>query len=393
MNTTTPGGRPCWQPLRRLRILDLTRLLPGGFATSTLADLGADVVKVEPAAGDPLRRVAPETFAAVNRNKRSVVIDLADPPGREAFLALAAGFDVVVESFRPGVLEQLGVGFGDLRKANQAVVLCSLSGFGQTGPYAERPGHDVNFLALSGFFAVPHRVGDRVDRAGVRVADLAGAMYAALSIVVAAHDAAVTGTGQHVDVSLHEAATAWTGPLALPLMNLADPADSPVLTADSDIFTTSDGRRLSFATFEDKFWRRFRERLADEFPALATPAYDHRADRTRHKTAVGALLAEVFAAHDLAWWCRTLGELDLPWAPVYEHAEDVVDDDHVRARTLIATVPGGRPGEQWRQVRFPVLFGNGLDSFRRPAPSLGEHTDEVLTEILPSRPPSAGPVQ
>ncbi|GAB6916380.1 hypothetical protein JCM13580A_61820 [Streptomyces drozdowiczii] len=324
-----------------LRVLDLTRLLPGGFATQVLADLGADVVKIEPSGGDPLRGAAPETFAALNRNKRSAVLDIVRPEGRSALLDLLPEYDVVVESYRPGVLDRLGLGFTALRRANPSVVLCSLSGFGQSGPYAGRPGHDVNFLALSGFFAVPNRPGGRVDRPGVRVGDLAGSMYAALSVVVAAQHASVTGVGQHVDVSLHEAAAAWAGPLALPALNLDDPADSPVLTGDNDVFTTRDGRRLSFATFEDKFWRAFRDRLADEFPALATDAYDRRVDRTRHKDAVSALLAEVFAARDLAWWAKVFGELDVPWAPVYETPEDIVDDPHVRARNLVATVPGG----------------------------------------------------
>jgi crotonobetainyl-CoA:carnitine CoA-transferase CaiB-like acyl-CoA transferase len=366
-----------------LRVLDLTRLLPGGFATQLLADLGADVVKIEPSGGDPLRGVAPETFAALNRNKRSAVLDIVRPEGRSALLDLLPEYDVVVESYRPGVLDRLGLGFTELRLANPRVVLCSLSGFGQSGPYAGRPGHDVNFLALSGFFAVPNRPGGRVDRPGVRVGDLAGSMYAALSVVVAAQHASVTGVGQHVDVSLHEAAAAWAGPLALPALNLDDPADSPVLTGDNDVFTTRDGRRLSFATFEDKFWRTFRDRLADEFPALTTDAYDRRADRTRHKDAVSALLAEVFAARDLAWWAKVLGELDVPWAPVYETPEDIVDDPHVLARNLVATVPGGPDEQRWHQVRFPVLFDAGLDSHRAPAPALGEHTAEVLAPTGP----------
>jgi crotonobetainyl-CoA:carnitine CoA-transferase CaiB-like acyl-CoA transferase len=377
----TTGVDASWPPLRHLRVLDLTRLLPGGFATSMLADLGADVVKVEPPGGDPLRRLAPETFAAISRNKRSAVIDLADLPGRAAFLALVPGFDVVVESHRPGVLDRLGLGFAELSRVNKALVLCSLSGFGQTGPYSQRPGHDVNFLALSGFFAVPHRPGAVVDRVGVRIGDMAGAMYAALSITVAAQHAAATGTGQHVDVSLHEAATAWAGPLALPSLNLADPADSPSVTGDNDVFTTQDGRRLSFATFEDKFWRAFRDRLSPEFPELATNAYDHRVERTRHKAAVAALLAGVFAGRDLDWWTEVLTELNLPWAPVYATPAEVIDDVHVRARELVSTVPTGVPGQRWHQVRFPVVFGAGLDSFRRPSPPLGRHTDEVLAEV------------
>ncbi|MGW3962979.1 CaiB/BaiF CoA transferase family protein [Amycolatopsis sp. NPDC005003] len=368
-----------WLPLRGLRVLDLTRLLPGGFATSLLADLGADVVKIEPPAGDPLRRAAPGTFAAISRNKRSVVLDLFDPAAREDLLALVADSRVLVESHRPGVLDRIGLGYADLRRVNPGVVLCSLSAFGQTGPYAGRPGHDVNFLALSGFFAVPNRPGGRTDRPGVRTGDLAGAMYAALSITVAAQHAAESGIGQHIDVSLHESAAAWAAPFALPALNFADPGDDPVLTGDNDVFVTRDGGRLSFATFEDKFWRVFRDRLSVEFPALDTDAYDERAERTRHKAAVSGLLAAVFAERDLDWWVGVLGGLDIPWAPVYDSAAEVVADPHVQARRLVTAGPGD-PGRGRYQVRFPVVFGAGHDSFRTPAPELGEHTAAVLGE-------------
>lgn len=375
--TGSPGAP--WLPMRDLRVLDLSRLLPGGFAGSLLADLGADVVKVEPPAGDPLRRIAPETFAAIHRNKRSVVLNLAEPEGKRALLDLLPEYDVVIESHRPGVLDRLGLGYAELRSAHPRVVLCSLSGFGQSGPYAGRPGHDVNFLALSGFFAVPSRPGTRVERPGVRIADLAGAMYAALSITVAVQDAARTGTGQHVDVSLHEAATAWAGPLALPSLRLPTPADTPVLTGDNDVFTTRDGRRLALALVEDKFWRAFRDRLGGTFPELATDVYDRRADRTLHKETVSDLLAGVVAGRDLAWWAGELADLDVPWAPVHETAAELLDDVHVHARRLVTATPGCDTDQQWHQVRFPVLFGAGLDSLRTPAPALGQHTGEVLS--------------
>jgi len=371
-----------WPGLRDIRVLDLSRLLPGGFATVLMADLGADVIKVEsPGDGDYGRLVDPEAFAALNRNKRSLVLDLREDEGRRTLLRLVERSDVVVESYRPGVLAGMGLGYEQLRAANPRIVLCSISGFGQTGPYASRPGHDLNFLALSGFFAVPHRTEGSVDRVGVRVADLAGAMYAAYTTVVAVSAARATGTGRHLDVSLHEAAAAWCGPLALPLLQRADPVDSPLVTGDNDVFTTADGGRIALATFEDKFWRTFRTALCEEFPALADDAYDRRAERTRAKKKIGALLTEVFAQRDLAWWTATLSALDLPWAPVYESAGELLTDAHIRARGLMGTLPGSAAERPRRQVRFPVLCGDDVDSLRRPAPAHGEHTAEILAAL------------
>ncbi|MFD4529082.1 CaiB/BaiF CoA transferase family protein [Streptomyces sp. NPDC058470] len=365
-----------------MRVLDLSRLLPGGFATVLLADLGADVIKVEsPDGGDYGRLVDPATFAALNRNKRSVVLDLRDPAGRETLLRLVERSDVVVESYRPGVLSGMGLGWERLREVNPCVVLCSITGFGQTGPYAARPGHDLNFLALSGFFAVPHRPGESVDRVGVRVADLAGAMYAALSVTAAVAAARESGEGQHLDVSLHEAAAGWAGPLALPLLGLADPADSPLVTGDNDVFTVADGRRIAFASFEDKFWLVFRTAFAVEFPELDDDRYDRRADRTRARKEVRELLREVFARRDLAWWSAELSRLDLPWAPVYETPSEFLADEHVAARDLVGVLPGSATADPCRQVRFPVRFGTGLDSLRCAAPAHGEHTAEILAEL------------
>ncbi|MEU8891479.1 CaiB/BaiF CoA-transferase family protein [Streptomyces sp. NPDC048442] len=371
-----------WPGLGGVRILDLSRLLPGGFATVLMADLGADVIKVEsPDGGDYGRLVDPETFAALNRNKRSVVLDLREPAGRETLLRLVERSDVVVESYRPGVLDRMGLGYERLREVNPRVVLCSITGFGQSGPYASRPGHDLNFLALSGFFAVPHRPGERVDRVGVRVADLAGAMYAALSVVVAVGAAAAGGEGQHLDVSLHEAAAGWAGPLALPLLGLAVPADSPLVTGDNDVFVLADGHRIAFASFEDKFWLGFRTAFAAEFPALDDDRYDRRADRTRAREEVRALLTDVFGRRDLAWWTAALSPLDLPWAPVYETPGEFLADEHVVDRGLVGTLPGSPTAPARRQVRFPVRFGSGLDSLRGPAPGHGEHTAEILAEL------------
>ncbi|MEU1228840.1 CoA transferase [Streptomyces sp. NPDC005828] len=367
------AASPPWSALTGKRVLDLSRLLPGPYATSMLADLGADVIKVEdPVGGDPLR-VAPPLFEALNRNKRSVALDLRTGRGRDAFLRLVRTADAVVESFRPGALDRLDLGFDTLHETNPRLVLCSLTGYGQTGPYAAKPGHELNFLGLSGFFAVPCGLDGAPTRPGVRVGDLAGALHAALALTAAL---AGDGEGQHIDVSLTESITAWCSLFALPLLGFEDPMAAGLVQGDNDVFTTADGRLLSLATFEDKFWHCLRSELAVEFPELDTPAFDRRTDRTAAKEQVHALLVNVFAARDFDWWHQRLTEIDAPWAPVLTSPADLLTDPHVIARNLFDSQEGGTP-----QARFPVVFGAGHETFRRPAPALGEHTQDLVEEL------------
>jgi crotonobetainyl-CoA:carnitine CoA-transferase CaiB-like acyl-CoA transferase len=373
--TSTPPAPPRWSALTGKRVLDLSRLLPGPYATSMLADLGADVIKVEDPAGGDLLRFAPPLFDTLNRNKRSIALDLRTDDGRDTFLRLVRTADAVVESFRPGVLDRLGLGFDTLHAINPKFVLCSLTGYGQTGPYAAKPGHELNFLGLSGFFAVPGRIDGAITRPGVRIGDMAGAMHAALALTAALADG---GEGQHIDVSLSESITAWCSLFALPLLGIEDPLAAGLVQGDNDVFTTADDRVLSLATFEDKFWHRLRTELAPEFPELDTAEYDRRADRTAAKEQVHDLLGRVFAAGDYDWWHKRLTEIDAPWAPVLTRPTDLLADPHATARDLFACPDGDTSTPQ---ARFPVTFGAGLDTFRRPAPALGEHTQDVLDEL------------
>lgn len=367
---------PHWSFLAGKRIIDLSVLLPGPYATVLLADLGADVVKVEPPQGD-LTRFNPRRFAAFNRNKRSVVIDLKSEGGLEQLLALVRGADAVVENFRPGVLDRLGCGWSVLHEVNPQVVLCSLSACGQQGPESRSPGHDLNFLAASGYFAVPGQVDGPVTRPGVRVADMVGGLYAALSLSVALASVEQGGEGQHLDVSLTDAAAACFGPFALSLPGDAPSSQSELVMGDNDLFTTSDGRRIAFAPFEDKFWLAFRKALEDEFPALATPAFDARLSRTSAKREVGVLLATVFAQRPFAWWADRLGRLDVPWTPVVEGPDDLIAMASAQRRGLLVDIET-HEGEPMSVPRFPTVFGHGATT-PGPPPRLGEHTEQFTS--------------
>ncbi|MFE4499726.1 CaiB/BaiF CoA transferase family protein [Rhodococcus sp. NPDC056743] len=374
------GNAMEWSFLQGKRVLDLSRLLPGPFATTLLADLGADVVKIEdPSRPDPTRVVG-ERMASLNRNKRSVALDLRLEQDREAFLRLVETADAVVEGFRPQVLASMGLGYDVLRKVNPRIVLCSISGYGQSGPYAGRPGHELNFLGLSGFFAVPGSADGAVTRPGIRAGDLVGSMYAALSIAVALASVDKHGYGQHIDVSLAEAATAWCAPFALMIRDIENPTDAPTVQGDNDVFETSDGCLLSLATFEDKFWIEFRTALSGEFPALNTHRYDERWLRTRYKAEVRKLLVATFGAQTYEWWAKALTTINAPWAPVFTDADQLLSDPHVVARNLFSEVVND-DGGSWPQMRFPAQFSLGLNSFRRPAPKVGEHTELILGEV------------
>ncbi|MEA1797077.1 MULTISPECIES: CaiB/BaiF CoA transferase family protein [Rhodococcus] len=311
------------------RILDLSRLLPGPFATTLLADLGADVVKVE--------------------------------------------------GFRLQVLARMGLGYDALRKANPRIVLCSITGFGQSGPYADKPGHELNFLDLSGFFAVPGCTDGVVTLPGIRAGDLVSSMYAALSISVALASVEKHGRGQHIDISLAEAATAWCAPFALMIRDIAHPTDSPTVQGDNDIFETSDGCLLSLATFEDKFWIEFRTAFSAEFPALNTLRYDDRWTRTQHKEEVPELLVTTFGTHTYEWCEKSLTAINAPWAPVFTNAGQLMSDPHVVARNLFCEVSND-DGGSWPLMRFPAQFVLGMNSFRLSTPHVGEHTESVLNE-------------
>lgn len=264
--------KPEWSCLKDVKIIDASQLLPGPHATSLLLQLGADVIKVERrGSGDPSRELGSAVFAQFNRDKRSVALDLRDSADREAFLELVRDCDAVVEGFRPGVMKSFGLGFDDLVKVNPAIVMCSISGFGQTGPYADNAGHDLNYLALAGYWAAPTQVESKVARPGVRVSDYAASSYAALSLVVAIMSARQNGVGQHLDVSIHDSILSWTAPTAWLARNFEkNPVMSPMVMPENDIFETQDGRYIALGILENKFWINLCDCLGEVFPCSRT---------------------------------------------------------------------------------------------------------------------------
>jgi alpha-methylacyl-CoA racemase len=369
-------------PLEHVRVFDLSRLLPGPFATLVLADLGADVVKLEdPQGGDYLRWMPPLAgeqsgfFHAINRNKRSVALDLRRPEGAAAFLRLARGADVVLESFRPGVLERLGLGWEALHAANPRLVLCSISGYGQDGPYRERAGHDLDYAAIAGVLAL-NGPAERPLPLGVQVADLAGGSWPAVAGILAALvRRGVTGEGAHVDVSMTE------GALALLAMahGAASARGAPLARAGEilnggaacyDVYRTKDGRFVALAALEPKFFEAFCAAVGR--PELADRHLDDGGRGPR------AELEAIFASRTREEWTRFAGEHDVCVAPVLE-GDEPRDDPQLRARGAFVEIETPWEGRALPGVATPVRI-RGVQAPLRAAPQLGEHTAAVLRE-------------
>ncbi|MFO1328557.1 MAG: CaiB/BaiF CoA-transferase family protein [Rubrivivax sp.] len=307
-------------PLVGLRVLDLSELLPGPFMTQSLVELGADVIKVErPPLGDPLRRASPALFTAVNRGKRACRVDLKSEAGVAALLTLAEGADVMVESFRPGVLAKLGLDWPRLQQRNPRLVLASLSGYGPTGPRAQWPGHDLNYLATAGVVGMAMKDDGGSPSFGVPVADLAGATYALAAVQTALLHRVRSGVGQHLQISLTHCVAHWMNPRLAALHDVGgDVARARRAVQQRPAYGTfvcADGRSLTIAALEDHFWQALVRSLPLP-PPFTGPAYAHYPGRAAAAPDINAAIAQ--ALRDEA--CRTaldrLTAADVPVADV-----------------------------------------------------------------------------
>lgn len=342
------------RPLDGIRVLDLTRLLPGPYATLMLADLGAEVIRVEAPGDDDLVRVLPPAltakdgttvgalYIALNRNKKSVVLDLKQPAGRDAFLRLAKTADVVVEGFRPGVMDRLGLGWDALAAVNPRLSLCSMSGYGQDGPLAQRAGHDLGYMALAGALGVGGPAEGPPAIPGVQVADLGSSMNAVSSILAALlarerADAKEKGSGRgtRLDVSMYDAAAAMMIVHLSSLLAGGGMKRGEVALSGRDpnyrVYRTKDGRWLSVAPLEPKFWKRLTEALGK--PELASAALAAQVDREA-RARLHATLESLFAEKSLEEWVALLAPADACIEPVLEGAE-VLAHPQATARGIV----------------------------------------------------------
>jgi formyl-CoA transferase/CoA:oxalate CoA-transferase len=372
-----------------IKVLDLSRVLSGPFATMTLADMGADVVKVEePTRGDDTRQWGPPFqedqaayFLAVNRNKRSVAIDMKSEAGHAAVRALADWADVIVENFRPGTAERLGLGYAEVSRTNPRVVYASISGYGQTGPDSQLPGYDAVAQARSGLMSVTGEPGRTPVRVGVSSTDLTAGMWALVGILAALYRREETGRGQWIDVSLLDGQISWltyvaSGYFATGKVPQRYGSAHPTI-APYQAFDTTDGS-VMIAVGNDGLWARFLpvvglEHLADD------PRFVHNPQRIENRDELIGLIAPRIAARPTAEWVARLSEAGVPAGPV-NTVDQVMTDPQVVARDMVWEVEHPTAGHL-RMVACPLKMSESTTSVRLAPPLLGQHTDEVLAEL------------
>ena len=374
--------------LAGLRVLELTQVMAGPFCGQVLADMGADVVKIEPPEGDSSRRSLgfsmrgedTAAFLAVNRNKRSVVLDLKDAGDRELLHALAAEADAVIENYRPGVAARLGADWETLSALNPRLVYASVSGFGQTGPYAMRPGYDLIAQGLSGVMSVTGEPGGDPVKCGVPIGDLSAGLFCAVAILSALIARERTGRGQRIDTSLFEGALAlsiWETAELWATGRVPEPLGSAHrLTAPYQALHTRDGH-ITVGGNNDRLWQRLCEAVGR--PELADDARFASNDaRMANRDSLVAELELALAARGTDEWVDVLVEAGVPCGAIHDYRQ-VFDDPHTRAREMSVQLEHPVEGTI-RALGIPMKLSDTPGAVRRPAPLLGEHTDEVLQE-------------
>jgi len=390
---TPPDSAPPAGCLTGLRVLDLTRVLAGPTCTQMLGDLGAEVIKIErPGAGDDTRGFRPPVmpgteqsayFVGANRNKQSVSLDIATPEGQAIVRRLLARCDILVENFKVGALARYGLGWEQLHADFPALVYCSITGFGQTGPYAPRPGYDALVQGIGGVMSLTGEPDGLPQKVGVPVADLFAGLYGCIGILAALRHRERTGEGQRIDIGMLDTSVAW---LANQAMNYLATGENPPRLGNQhpniapyQVFPTADGH-IVLSIGNDPTFRRFCE--AFDLAMADDPRFATNALRVANRDAVTAALAPLMRRFSTSDWVARLEALKIGCGPINRLA-DVFADPQVRARGMVVEMPYPQAaGGAVKMVANPVKLSATPATYRSPPPTLGEHTEAVLGGML-----------
>jgi crotonobetainyl-CoA:carnitine CoA-transferase CaiB-like acyl-CoA transferase len=359
------------RPLANVRILSLAEQYPGPYATMILADLGADVILVErPGSGDPSRRF-PGLFASLNRNKRSVVLDLKSPAGYEAFLRLVDDADVVIEGFRPGVMARLKLGPDQLRARKPGLVFASISSFGQSGPRSAVAGHDLSIQGAVGMLDVEPGREEEAVLPALPMADIASAMFAALGVVTALLARSRSGSGAEIDVSMMDCLLSWMTPFLVPPLNGLPTRELPPPDPSYGLFATADGRQITLSiSGEDHMWSALCGLLGlQDLAALPEE------ERLRRNKQIQRQLRDAIRREPYDSLYRRLDEAGIAFGPVPQ-LDAVLSDPQVLARRMAVAVKGNAGTQAF--LRQPLIFDRQVGTIERGVPALGEHNAEVI---------------
>ena len=385
-------------PLHGIKVLDLTRILAGPSCTQILGDLGAEVIKIErPGKGDDTRHFAPpflkdehgsETsesayFLAANRNKRSVTIDFTKTAGQSLVRRLIAKSDVVVENFKTGSLKQYALSYDDVKNDNPRLVYCSITGFGQTGPYAARPGYDFLLQGMGGIMSLTGERDGSPQRVGVSIVDLMAGMYAAVAINAAIYRAKISGIGQFIDIGMLDTHVAWLANVGMNFLHASELGrlgnDHPNIVPYRP-FKTSDGEIIIVVGNDDQFKRFCEVAECRELPN--DPMFNTNQMRVQNREELSKIVDPIVAARPSAFWLKRLEDHNVGCGPI-NNLEQVFKDQQVIARKMVHTmrhsVNGGTPA---RLLASPIKMSETPVTYRYAPPLLGEHTAEVMSDIL-----------
>lgn len=376
------------QPLKDILVIDLTRALAGPVSTMILADFGANVIKIEPPQGDDSRAWGPFVngesafYMSINRGKRSIIMNLKDPEGQKMVKQLVMKADVIVENYRPGIMEGFGMGYEDLKKINSKIIYAAISGFGHTGPYRLKPAWDMIVQAMGGIMSITGSEGGEQVRVGASIGDLLAGVYNALGIMTALYARTITGEGQKIDISMLDCQVAflenaiarylYSGKMPGPIGN----RHSSIAPFES--FTASDGE-IVIAIANQKQWANLCN-LIDREDLVRDERFVSNDDRVRNRPELISILRPIFQSKTTAQWVETLESVGIACSTI-NNMEQVINHPQVLARDMIVELQHPIAGSV-KMPGIPVKFSATPGKITLPPPYLGQHTDEILNELF-----------